>query len=196
MHTDFHIFPGVLFWKHPRRKLYTVTQRDLKEIRRRRSAGNYINTSDDESDDDGGMSRSTRKRVKLDDTLEAIGQDVSAIRETITEMMTLTADCSMPLGLKRVVNDTFKCYICHVIPVKPPIIVTKCCKNMLGCQECVNTWYSGPDAMLKTCPICRAERGCNETMVLRGLTEFLENIRKIHDNNENLARSENETDQN
>ena len=196
MHTDFHIFPGVLFWKHPRRKLYAVTQRDLKEIRRRRSAGNYINTSDDESDDDGGMSGSTRKRVKLDDTLEAIGQDVSAIRETITEMMTLTADCSMPLGLKRVVNDTFKCYICHVIPVKPPIIVTKCCKNMLGCQECVNTWYSGPDAMLKTCPICRAERGCNETMVLRGLTEFLENIRKIHDNNENLARSENETDQN
>ena len=196
MHTDFHIFPAVLFWKHPRRKLYAVTQRDLKEIRRRRSAGNYINTSDDESDDDGGMSGSTHKRVKLDNTLEAIGQDVSAIRETITEMMTLTADCSMPLGLKRVVNDTFKCYICHVIPVKPPIIVTKCCKNMLGCQECVNTWYSGPDAMLKTCPICWAERGCNETMVLRGLTEFLENIRKIHDNNENLARSENETDQN
>ena len=66
---------------------------------------------------------------------------------------------------------------------------------MLGCQECVNTWYSGPDAMLKTCPICRTQRGCNETMVLRDLTEFLENIREIHDNNENLARTENETDQ-
>ena len=59
MHTDFHIFPGVLFGKHPCQKLYAVTQRDLKEIRRRRSAGNYINTSDDESDDDGGMSGST-----------------------------------------------------------------------------------------------------------------------------------------
>jgi len=28
--------------------------------------------------------------------------------------------------------------------------------------------------MRKTCPICRAERGCNETMVLRGLSEFME----------------------
>ena len=190
------MFVGVLFWKHPRRKLYAVTQKDLKEIRRRRSSSNYIDTSDDESDvGGGGMSGSTRKKAKLDNTLEAIGQDVSVIRETITEMMTLTADCSMPLGLKRVVNDTFKCYICHVIPVKPPIIVTKCCKNMLGCQECVNTWYSGPDAMLKTCPICRAERGCNETMGLRGLTEFLESIRKIYENNENSRSEENQTDQ-
>lgn len=190
------MFVGVLFWKHPRRKLYAVTQKDLKEIRRRRSSSNYIDTSDDESDvGGGGMSGSTRKKAKLDNTLEAIGQDVSVIRETITEMMTLTADCSMPLGLKWVVNDTFKCYICHVIPVKPPIIVTKCCKNMLGCQECVNTWYSGPDAMLKTCPICRAERGCNETMVLRGLTEFLESIRKIYENNENSRSEENQTDQ-
>ena len=190
------MFVGVLFWKHPRRKLYAVTQKDLKEIRRRRSSSNYIDTSDDESDvGGGGMSGSTRKKAKLDNTLEAIGQDVSVIRETITEMMTLTADCSMPLGLKRVVNDTFKCCICHVIPVKPPIIVTKCCKNMLGCQECVNTWYSGPDAMLKTCPICRAERGCNETMVLRGLTEFLESIRKIYENNENSRSEENQTDQ-
>jgi len=41
----------------------------------------------------------------------------------------------------------------------------------------VDTWYSGEDAMRKTCPICRAERGCNETMVLRGLSEFMEATR-------------------
>ena len=79
--------------------------------------------------------------------------------------MSLTNEAAMPLGLKRVINDTFKCQICHSVPIKPPVIATKCCKNILGCQSCVNTWYSGIDSMTKTCPMCRAERGCVETMI-------------------------------
>ena len=45
---------------------------------------------------------------------------------------------------------------------------------------CVDTWYSGPEIMTKTCPVCRAERGLNETMSLRGLTEFMEGIQKLY----------------
>ena len=124
---------------------------------------------------------------------------MSVIRETVTDMMTLTANCNLPLGLQRIVRDTFKRYICHSVAVKPPIIVTKCCKNMLGCQECVNrlnTWYTGPDAMLKICLICRTERGCNKTMVLHGPTEFLECIRNVYAENDDPVRpaQENETD--
>ena len=50
--------------------------------------------------------------------------------------------------------------------------------------------------MLKTCPICRTERGCNETMVLRGLTEFLECLKKIYMENDDPIRpaQENEAD--
>ena len=187
---------GVLFWKHPRRKLYAVAQRELRDCRHHGGRRSYstIDTSDDESDAASSMSRN--KKPKLDKMVETIGDDVSVIRETVTDMMTLTANCNLPLGLQRIVRDTFKCYICHSVPVKPPIIVTKCCKNMLGCQECVNTWYTGPDTMLKTCPICRTERGCNETMVLRGLTEFLECIRKVYTENDDPVRpaQENETD--
>ena len=141
------------------------------------------------------MSISTHNRKsKLDKMVEAMGCDVSAIRETVTDMMSLAANCNLPLGLKRIVRDTFKCYICHSVPVKPPIIVTKCCKIMLGYQECVNTWYAGPDAMLKTCPICRTERGCNKTMVLCGLTEFLESMRKVYENDERPQEAGDETD--
>jgi len=50
----------------------------------------------------------------------------------------------------------------------------------------VDTWYSGEDAMRKTCPICRAERGCNETMVLRGLSDFMEAIRKTYRHGETM----------
>ena len=67
----------------------------------------------------------------------------------------------------------------HMLPVRPPVIVTKCCKVVLGCDSCVNDWFSGPDALTKSCPSCRAERGYNETMLLRGLDEFLTEIRKV-----------------
>ena len=40
--------------------------------------------------------------------------------------------------------------------------------------------------------MCRAERGCNETMILRGLTDFMETIKKIYEGNEdNLAGTTN-----
>ena len=87
-----------------------------------------IDISDDESDTASSMSISTRnKKSKINKMVETIGDDVSVIRETVTDMMTLTANCNLPLGLKQIVRDTFKCYICHSVPVKPPIIVTKCC---------------------------------------------------------------------
>ena len=48
-------------------------------------------------------------------------------------------------------------------------------KTILGC---LNSWYSGQEALTKTCPSCRAERGYNETMLLLGLNDFLTEIRK------------------
>ena len=114
---------------------------------------------------------------------------MASVKETVSDVMSLTNEAAMPLGLKRVINDTFKCQICHSVPIKPPVIATKCCKNILGCQSCVNTWYSGIDSMTKTCPMCRAERGCVETMILRGLSEFMEAIQK-------LCRNEGESGEN
>lgn len=87
--------------------------------------------------------------------------------------------------------DTMKCTICMAVPIKPPIIITKCCKNMLGCEACVNTWFSGPDALTKPCPLCKSERGYNETMVLRGLDAFLTEISKLDLGN---SDEENESD--
>ena len=133
----------------------------------------------DSSDDDVERDQPCRKKSKSGEkTLERICDELASIRDMVTDMMTLTSD--LPIGLRRVLHDTFKRQICHGVPVKPPMIVTKCCKNILGCQACVDTWYSGTEAMAKTCPICRAKRGCNETMVLRGLTEFIESIGNIY----------------
>ena len=51
--------------------------------------------------------------------------------------------------------------ICYSVPMKSPVIVAKCCRNILWCQGCVDKWYSEADQMTKLCPICRAERDDN-----------------------------------
>ena len=43
----------------------------------------------------------------------------------------------------------------------------------------MNEWYSGPDALTKTCPSCLAERGYNETMLLRGFDDFITEVKKV-----------------
>ena len=43
----------------------------------------------------------------------------------------------------------------------------------------MNEWYSGPDALIKTCPSCRAERGYNETKLLRGFDDFITEVQKV-----------------
>jgi len=121
----------------------------------------------------------TRKEKSLFDELS---EDVTFIKDTLMGKMTLNAESKLPMGLKRILRDAFKCQICHSIPAKPPLIITKCCKNILGCETCVNQWYSGPEAMTKTCLICQAERGCNETKLLQGLTEFLEHVGRLEEN--------------
>ena len=125
------------------------------------------------------MDLPVRKKRKDDDRLEGLADDMASVKEMVTDLMSVTANSTLSIGWRRLLRDTFKCQICHSTPMKAPVIVTKCCRNILGCEDCVNTWYSGPDAMTKTCPVCRRERGCNETMLLNGLNEFIEGIRKM-----------------
>ena len=108
-----------------------------------------------------------------DRILQRLADDVAPMRDMVADTMSLKSDTNIPLGVRSVLRDTFNCQICHSVPVKPPVIMTKCCKNIPGCQECTNTWYSGPEVMTRSCPMCHAEQGCNETMVLCGLTDFL-----------------------
>ena len=164
---------GLGFWKCPRRKWYAV---DLESIPVTTPQGSRKRFVDYDSDDD---CEPISKKGRYEEKLDALITEVGCIKDSLSEMMTLSADCRMPLGLKRILKETFKCRICPSIPIRPPVIASKCCKTLLGCESCINSWYSGPDALTKTCPFCRAERGYNETMMLRGLDEFLIQIRKV-----------------
>ena len=105
------------------------------------------------------------------DSIETIKNDIDQMKK-----FTRDATTKLPLGLQTAVQETFKCTICHQIPIREPLIVAKCCKNIVGCKQCVYTWYAGQDILTKTCPLCRAERGFTETMRLNGLEPFLQAV--------------------
>lgn len=78
----------------------------------------------------------------------------------------------LPIALRRIITDTFNYHICRSL-LRPPVIFTKCCRYLLGCQTCVDTWYGGEKGRTKQCPRCWADRGFAETCQVYGLDEFL-----------------------
>ena len=80
----------------------------------------------------------------------------------------LSKGMKLPPGLHRLLHDTFKCNICQSSPIRSPVMFTCCCKSILGCERCVDSWYSGEDGRSKKCPLCRSERAFTETVRIHG----------------------------
>lgn len=178
---------GLSFWKQPRRVIYAVN----KQIQDRRKRSYKDKSSSDSEDDDFVIDRPRPRKktlhkedysktiMEMSVKMAAVLDEIDNLKAVITDTLTLTRECGIPLPFMRMMRDSFKCKICHKTPPKPPLIASKCCKVLLGCEGCVNSWYSGADALTKACPSCRHERGYNETMQIRGLDEFLTEARDL-----------------
>ena len=163
----------------PSRKFFAV----CTKVQRKRS---LLPASSEDSADEEFIPRSL-KRVKgtpRRSDMETLLDSIKDVKSTVDGLMEVNQNCRIPLGLKKALLESFKCAICLNL-AKSPIVVTKCCKNILGCSGCVNMLYSGEDALTKSCPLCRTERGYSDTMVLNGLDSFLSLVNKI-DNIEDI----------
>ena len=145
----------------------------------KRSSGNFSL----ESDDDFQEPQSKRMSTPFDNAINPIKEDIAEVRKSLDQLVKIDRKSKIPTGLKLLLVETFKCKICHQTMV-PPVIVTKCCKALLGCDGCINGWFSGEEALTKSCPACSTERGYNETMILRGLDDFLVQVKKCVDEEE------------
>ena len=76
--------------------------------------------------------------------------------------------------LADVVNKVFKCLICHAL-MTSPISVATCCKQVLGCGTCVESWSVNYDS----CPLCRSDEIA--TIQLTSFSELIEKVRQLYD---------------
>lgn len=121
-------FSGLSFWKSPHRNLYGVPPlKDSDPF----SAKKQI-VLDSESDDD--FVEPQRKRPcplsssSTNRSLEIIRSDIAELKHNIAEVVTLSATMKCPLALRHVLRDSFQCKICRIVPLRPPVILMKCCK--------------------------------------------------------------------
>lgn len=159
-------FAGLKFWKVGSRKIFAVPSSDLKKKK-------YAADTSSDSDHDPSP-----KRVKMSSVID-IDRNMKALRTQMDSLFAVQNTLKLPLSMRRLLVENFKCIICRNV-MKPPIIFSRCCKQILGCEECIDTWYRDEGtATSKTCPQCRAERAYADTCRLNGLDEFLEGVEKI-----------------
>ena len=166
---------GLKFWKVGSWKLYAVEESDLKESRKRLSA-NVISIPSSDSEEELPTPITRRKCTAEAAKLSIISDDTREMKDTMSKVFRLTSSMSVPLGLRNLLYDMFKCSICQATPMTPPVIFAKCCKNILGCQQCIDTWYRGEQGQSRTCPRCRSDRAYVETCKVNGLDDFLTGI--------------------
>ena len=111
--------------------------------------------------------------LTLDYKVEEMKEDRDTVKDAVQEILHLNSKAKLPIGLQRVLRDMFQCKICLSVPITPPVNMSKCCKTLIGCEGCIYSWYSGPEALTKCYPSCCAERGYSETMLFRELDNFL-----------------------
>ena len=155
---------------------------ELKDTKKRGSTSSTsipISSSDSDSDIIP-LVKKKRTRVSMDYIkLQRIQDDIREVKGELSKVFLLTSTMQVPIALRRLLYDTFRCSICRATPMKPPIIFARCCKTILGCQVCVDTWYRGDEGQQRTCPNCRETRAYVDTCKVNGLDDFLTGISPI-----------------
>ena len=143
------IYTGLQFWKAPNRKIFAVSQANLDALDE--------GTSDSEEDE---LVPSATKKMKqeIKNTMKNIKEELVTIQSAMSRS---TPDLD---PIMQQLNGLIKCCICQMVPLKPPVAISKCCKSIIGCGECVERLVSSPGG--STCPLCRAANF--ETMRING----------------------------
>ena len=175
-------FVGFKFWRVGSRKVYSVSESDLRPVgrTRRRSSRPADRDSDDPADDDGsslddfadaGPTR-RRRRIAVESSAAAdeILQELRGMRE---EFGTAAAHSNLPPWLRQQINATFQCNVCREVPMRPPVVFSTCCGQIIGCKQCVD---ASAAATQNRCPLCR--QSIQSYVVRGGVDEFLEEARQ------------------
>lgn len=117
--------------------------------------------------------------TRFDDIEKTLG----SMNKRLETLFSVSNSAKLPLGIAATMQTAFMCKICHSL-IKAPVIASKCCRSLLGCQRCVDEWYSGSEGISRSCFNCRRERGYSETFLMVGLDEFLTSVQPLFSDEE------------
>lgn len=168
---------GLKFWKVGSRKIYAVKLGELNHPTQNKSTSKHkpsltLDSNDDDDDDDFQEPvRKKSKPCKVSEELREIKADLQSVVRVTKYMKYLP-------GLYISILRAFKCNLClHIIT--PPVIFARCCKNILGCEKCVNELYIGDHCLAVKCPLCWCDRAFSETCKINGLDDFFNDLKPM-----------------
>lgn len=186
------ILIGMKFWKSPRRRLFAVQHSALKGKGKNKGKKRCIDVLSSDSEVElpkvkkqqffrleTSIEDVTDDVYRVERKVDSLKDEIDSVKSSLDEILKLDEKSTIPIGLQKYVRDAFQCKICLRAPIDPPVIVSKCCNSILGCEVCVNTWYKGESVLTKACPSCNTVRGLSQTMVLKGLDSLLKECRKV-----------------
>ena len=131
-------FVGLSFWKCGSRKIYAVrvtTHVPLKGSAKSKAKASYSSCYDisDDSDEDF-----TPKKTRGDNhgDIQIVNSQINEVKLMVSDTLKVNQILSLPLGVVKLIRDAFICKICLSTPMKPPVIASKCCNSLIGCEEC------------------------------------------------------------
>lgn len=147
--------------------MYAVVEKTLRCIKK----GKFpADTSTSSEDSDHPLPKAKPKTTDIAKEIKlSIGNDVKEIKASLSNLFSVQKTMKVPIALRQVLKESFKCTVCQDT-VTPPAIFSRCCRFIIGCEKCVDQWY---EDRTNKCPRCRQERGYSETCRLNGLDEFL-----------------------
>ncbi len=181
-YTGFHSnFAGFKFWKVGSRKIFAVTEGELRPTKGKHKRTVPYVVSDVYSDSSEDEFQPQRKKGTPATSAEVtqVAREVKEVRKEIQSIFQITSSMKIPPGLHKLLQESFQCHICRASPIVHPVIFARCCRRILGCQVCTDTWYRQDADMARTCPMCRAERAYSETTTLRGLDDLLKGLAPV-----------------
>lgn len=85
--------------------------------------------------------------------------------EKIDEFSNRLAELKRNKKIVELLKEALKCTICHATVNRPPLQFSKCCRQLVGCSNCV-------EQLTSRCPLCRNENF--ETVVISTFDRLFE----------------------
>ena len=82
-----------------------------------------------DSDSEGDFLPGTKSRSCAASASEThtMTKEVGVIQQELRKVFSITSRLTIPIALQQKLMDTFKCNMCHVSLITPPVIFARCC---------------------------------------------------------------------